>query len=212
MLEARTGRPVSGRPAGLLTQHTDRFVIDDDDMDSYTVTESDFSLKSRSFLHRVNDRLRKMLDQSSKDAIQYSSTHSLIWGMFMSSTLAAFIFMGKNYSEILRSIENTRNNLTMKQMFDITEKLILGPSDKIFGVTPIDWEDSSWKQLSVVSDEEVISLSHAKVYIYSDSVLCLGKMNLNPESNTVWERQLDWIKSSSKYRTLNTIDGEPMEF
>ena len=43
------------QPAGSFTQHTDRFVIDDDDMHSDTATESDLSLKSRSFLHRVND-------------------------------------------------------------------------------------------------------------------------------------------------------------
>ena len=56
MLEARTVRPVGGQP---FTQHTDRFVIDD--MDSNTTTESDLSLKSRSFLHRVK---RKMLIRS----------------------------------------------------------------------------------------------------------------------------------------------------
>ena len=50
---------MSEQPAGLFTQHTDRFVIDDDDMDSNTVTESEFSLGSRSFLRRVNDRVRK---------------------------------------------------------------------------------------------------------------------------------------------------------
>ena len=32
MLEARTGRPVSEQPAGSFTQHTDKFVIDDDCM------------------------------------------------------------------------------------------------------------------------------------------------------------------------------------
>ena len=31
MLEARTERPVSEQPAGSFTQHTDRFVIDDDE-------------------------------------------------------------------------------------------------------------------------------------------------------------------------------------
>ena len=36
MLEARTERPVSEQFAGLFTQHTDRFVIDDDDMESDT--------------------------------------------------------------------------------------------------------------------------------------------------------------------------------
>ena len=119
--------------------------------------------------------------------------------------------MGKNYSENVRSIENTGNNLSMEQMFDISEKLIVGQSDEIFGVPRINWEDPSWKQLSLVNDEEVISVSHAKVYVFSDSVLCLGKMNQNPESNSAWEEKLSWFKSSSQYRTLDTIDGEPME-
>ena len=68
------------------------------------------------------------------------------------------------------------------------------------------------KQLSLVHDEEDISLSHAKVYVFSGSVLCLGKVNQNPTSNTVWKEQLGWFKDSPQYRTLDTIDGEPMEF
>ena len=67
-----------------------------------------------------------------------------------------------------------------KQMFDISEKLIVEQSDDIFGVSQISWKDSPWRQLSVVNDEEVISLSHAKVYVFSDSVLCRGKVNQNP--------------------------------
>ena len=97
-------------------------------------------------------------------------------------------------------------------MFEISEKLRLEQSDEIFGVSQISWESSPWKQLSVVNDEEVISLSHAKVYVFSDSVLCLGKMNQKPTSNTDQEQQLDWFKDSSQYRTLDTVDGEPMEF
>ena len=135
MLEARTGRPAH-----------DKFVIDDD-MGSDTAAESNFSLKSRSFLRRVNDRVRKILDQSSKDAAQDRNKHSLTWRMFMTSTLEASIFKGKEYSENLRSIKNTENNLTMKQMFDISEKLIVGQSDEIYGVTPIDWEDPPWKKI-----------------------------------------------------------------
>ena len=78
-MEVRTERPVDEQPPGLFAQHTDRFLVDDDDMDSNTVTESDLSLKSRSFLHKVNDRVRKIQDQSSKDATQDSNKHSLIW-------------------------------------------------------------------------------------------------------------------------------------
>ena len=103
VLEVRTGRLVNAQPPGLFTQHTDRFIVDDDDMDSNTVTESDLSLKSRPFLHSVDDQVRKMLDHSSKDAEQEIDKRSTIWGMFMKSTLEASVFMGKNYPENLRS-------------------------------------------------------------------------------------------------------------
>ena len=75
----------------------------------------------------------------------------------------------------------------MKQMFDISEKLTVGQSDGIYGVNSINCEDSLCKHISFVSDEDVISLSHAKVYVLSDYVLCFGKMHQNPQSNTVWE-------------------------
>ena len=97
-------------------------------------------------------------------------------------------------------------------MFEISEQLIVGQSVEIFGVSRISWESSPCKQLSPVNDEDVISLSHRKVYVFSDSVLCLGKVNQNPISNTAWERHLDWFKDSSQYRILDTIDREPMEF
>ena len=136
----------------------------------------------------------------------------MIWVMFMSSKLEASVFMGTNYSDNLHSIKNTGENYTLKQMFEISEQLILEQSDKIFGVSQINWESSPWKQLSLVNDEEVISLSHANFYVFSDSVSCLGKVNQNPTSNTAWERQLDWFKGSPQYRTLDTIDGAQMEF
>ena len=81
----------------------------------------------------------------------------------MSSTLEASVFMEKDYSEILHSIKKTENNLTMKQMYDRSEKLIVGQSDEIYGVSSINWGDSSWKHLSLIGGEEVISLSHAEV-------------------------------------------------
>ena len=56
----------------------DKFVIDDD-MDSDTAAESDLSLKSRSFLNRVNDRLRKILGRSPEDAMQDTDKRSMIW-------------------------------------------------------------------------------------------------------------------------------------
>ena len=91
--------------------------------------------------------------------------------MFMSPTLQASVFMEKKNSDNGHSMKNTEN-LTMKQLFDISEKLITEQSDEIYGVRTIDWENSSWKYLSLVGDEEVISLLHKKIRI-ADSVLCL---------------------------------------
>ena len=54
--------------------------------------------------------------------------------------------------------------------------------------------------------------STQKVHIFSDSVLCLGKMNENPQSHIAWEDRLTWFKSSPGYRALDRINGEPMEF
>ena len=117
MSSTSTGRP-----------ENDKFVIDDD-MDSDTATESNLSLRSRSFLNRVNDRLRKMLDHSPEDAMQDIDKSSMIWGMLMSSTLEASVFMGKNYSDNFHSSNNSGENLTLTQMFEISEQLILEQSD-----------------------------------------------------------------------------------
>ena len=55
-------------------------------------------------------------------------------------------------------------------------------------------------------------LQRTKVYVFSDSVLCPGKIFENPHSNDAWEQRLGWLKSSSEYRNFDRIDGEPMEF
>ena len=76
LMKVRTGRPV------LFAQHTDRFIVEDDDMDSITVAESDMSIKIQIILAQCEWSSWKMLDQSSKDATQDINKHSLIWWMF----------------------------------------------------------------------------------------------------------------------------------
>ena len=205
LTDDRTERPVVCSP------HSDQLTIENDETNSYTEAESELSLGSRSFLHRVNDQVRKRQKQSSKNATKDSDKHSVMWGMFVFSTLRASVFMWKNSSDNWHSIKNTED-LTMKQMFDLSEKLISEQSDEIYGVKTINWEDSSWKYLSLIGDEQVISLQRTKVYVFSDSVLCLGKIHENPQSNNAWEDRLTWFKSSPECRVLDRIDGEPMEF
>ena len=200
-MDDRTEQPVVCPQRGARPQ---QFIIGDDE------TELELSLGSRSFLHRVNDQVRKRQKQSSMNVTEDGEKHSMIWGMFMSATMASAIFMGKNYLDNCHSIANT-TDLTMKQMFYISAKLV-SEQDEIYGVKTIGWEDHSWKYLSLIGDEQVISLQRTKVYVFSDSVLCLGQIHENPQSNAPWEDRLTWFKSSLEYRTLDRIDGEPIEF
>ena len=58
MSKTSTERPLSNK------------LVVDIDMDSDSAAASDLSLKSRSFLNGVNDRLRKMLNRSPEDSLQ----------------------------------------------------------------------------------------------------------------------------------------------
>ena len=86
-------------------------------------------------------------------------------------------------------------------MFDISIRLV-SEQDEISGLETIGWENHSWKYLSLIGDERVINLQRTKVYVFSDSVLCLGKILQNPQSNDAWEHSLGWLKSFSKLKKL----------
>ena len=52
------------------------------------------------------------------------------------------------------------------------------------------WENYTWKYLSLIGDERVINRQRTKVHVFSDSVLCLGKIFANTQSNDAWEERL----------------------
>ena len=66
--------------------------------------------------------------------------------------------------------------------------------------------------MSLIGDERIINLQRTKVYVFSDSVLCLGRIHQNLESNKAWEQRIGWIKSSQSYRNFDGIRREPTEF
>ena len=111
--------------------------------------------------------------------------------MFMSSTLESSVPMEKNYSENWHSTNNTKDP-TLKQMFDTSEKLIC-EQDEICGVKTINWEKFSWKYLSLIGDEHIISLQRTKVYVSSDCVLFLGTIHGTPNQTLHGNKELDWF-------------------
>ena len=69
-----------------------------------------------------------------------------------------------------------------------------------------------WKHLSLIGDETVINLQRAKVYVSSDSVLCLGKVLQHPETNEAWKNRVAGVRSEKSYRDYDAVNGEPTEF
>ena len=96
-------------------------------------------------------------------------------------------------------------------MFGISAKLV-AEQDEISNLETIGWEKHSWKYLSLIGDERVINLQRAKVYVFSDSVLCLGKIHQHPNANESWKNRIEWITTSQSYRDYDGISGEPTEF
>ena len=128
----------------------------------------------------------------------------------MAVTIESAVFIGNNYQNNQNSIVNTAD-LTLRQMFDISSKLV-AEQDEISGLETIGCERHSWKYLSFIGDERTINLQRTKVYIFSDSVLCLRKIHQHPEANQAWKKRIEWISSSQSYRDFDGISGDPTEF
>ena len=191
-----TLRDRSGRPDDINSQEEARpqqFVIGNDE------TELEWSVESRSFVNRLNDQVRKRQKRIS-NVTGDGEEHSMIWGMFMAVTMESAVFMGKNYQNNCHSIANT-TDLTFKQMFDISTKLV-SEQDEISGLETFGWDNHLWKYLSLIGDERIINLQRTKVYVFSDSVLCLGKIQQNPESNEAWEEKIRVDQICSKLKKL----------
>ena len=66
--------------------------------------------------------------------------------------------------------------------------------------------------MSLIGDEQVISLQRTKVYVFSDSVLCLGKIHENTPIKHCMGTKIGMVQKYQEYRNFDRIDGEPMEF
>ena len=83
---------------------------------------------------------------------------------------------------------------------------------KLSGLDKIQWEKNSWKHLSLIGDETVINLQSTKVFVFSDSVLCLRRVLQHPDSNEAWKNRVTGIQCGKSYRDYDAINGESTEF
>ena len=161
------------------------------------------------FVNKVKDQVRNRQKRMSNVA-ESGDEHSIIWRMFMAATLNAATFMGKNFSTI-QSVVKNHESLTLKQMFDVTAQLV-NDQEEINCLDKILYRKNSWTQLSLINDPVVINLQSTKVYVFSDSVLCLGKVLQHLECNEAWKNRVAGVRAEKSYRDYDAINGEPTEF
>ena len=51
-----------------------------------------------------------------------------------------------------------------------------------------------------------------RVYVFSDSVLCLGKVLQHPECNEAWKNRVAGVRAEKSYRDYDAVSGETTEF
>ena len=161
------------------------------------------------FVNQVGDQVRIRRKRMSSIA-ENCTEHSKIWRMFMATTLNAANFMGKNFSTMQNVVKN-HECLTLKQMFDVTAQIVHN-EEEITGLDNILYQKSSWTLLSLINDPVVINLQSTKVYVFSDSVLWLGKVLQHPECNEAWKNRVAGVRAEKSYRYYDAVSGESTEF
>ena len=97
------------------------------------------------FVNKVRGQVRIRQKRMSSIA-ENCNEHSIIWGMFMATTLNAATFVGKNFSTI-QSVVKNHESLTLKQMFDVTAQLV-NNQEEINCLDKILYGKNSWTRLS----------------------------------------------------------------
>ena len=128
----------------------------------------------------------------------------------MATTLNAATFMGKNFSTV-QSVVKNHESLTLKQMFDVTAQLV-NNQEKISCLDNILYGKNSWTHLSLINEAVVINLQSTKFYVFSDTVLCLGKVLQHPECNEAWKNRVAGVRAERRYRDYDAINGESTAF
>ena len=100
------------------------------------------------YLEKVFQNLRQKLNLAEEAPILDLKTNALIWGLLISTTMKAADHLGPNYKENLVVCKNT-NFEELKNLFDITQRMILEDDAEILNISTIVWKASSWTSCDI---------------------------------------------------------------
>ena len=93
------------------------------------------------------------------------------WGIFLKATLRAAVHLGQDHEANLSCVKHHLWN-SVGQLFNETGKLV--SEQKESGVSTVKFKDSTWMSTSFLCSR-AHQITSAKAYVFSDSVLCVGK-------------------------------------
>ena len=110
------------------------------------------------------------------------------------------VHFAPNYNGILEILRNT-NFEELKNLFDITQRLILEHKAEIVNASAIDWKVSSWTRSTLMHDQVDESKSTR-----------LHRCKIIQEQTKDGTLNSKEFQRSTSYRELLGIDGEPIKF
>ena len=107
--------------------------------------------------------------------------------------MKAAVHLGPNYTEI-SDVNRSTNFEELKNLLDLTQRLILVHEAEIQNVSPIDWTAPSWTRSTLTHDHVIMWMQE------------------HSDANQRWKDQLDEFRRSNSCRELFRIGGGPIEF
>ena len=159
------------------------------------------------YMEAVFSIVRKINGRQPGDPMKDLSVHWAIWGMLMNTIFRAAVHLGKDYDMNFRSVKNDLWKTT-RQLFRETEKVISGQTETT-GTSLINFQDLRWMSTSLLHSR-AYQYSTAKAHVFSDSVLCLGKIVDNAVESR--KKQVQLCSNNKYFSELNRMDGETCIF
>ena len=137
-------------------------------------------------MEAVFSMVRKICGKQPGDPLEDLNVKLAFCGLFTNTTLLAAVLLGKDYDMNMRFVKNYLWKTT-GQLFSETEKLI-SRQKETSGKSMINFQDLRWVSTSSLHSR-ADQYATAKAYIFSDSVLYLGKWELEEANPMVFAQQ-----------------------
>ena len=112
----------------------------------------------------------------------------------------------------IRKYTRIQNSRTSRMCSTYTPKIIKEHFEEILHVKTLDNHSPSWTR-SILFNDNVIKWPKAKVCVYADAVLCVGKIEQNAgAADAKWTGQIEDLIRYPSYQDAVGLDGEAIEF